>query len=256
MIFRWLRNRKRRKLLAAPVPDHWSTLLMQRVPFYRELDEADRATLVDIARVIITEKRWEPCGGLARIEDDTKLMIAIQAALLLLRIDHEYYRRIRSILVYPSVIAAPQQRGDLHVMIGIAGEADPTGTIALALDIAEAGLSNGLDGRNVVIHEFAHALDFMDHYVDGTPALADRQQFERYVTVMNEHYEALCDHAERGRSTLLNHYGATNPAEFFAVATEAFFEKGPMLARKHSELYDVLAAYYGQDTAQWRVRSP
>lgn len=255
MIFRWWRNRKRRKILAQPAPEGWLRLLSQRVPFYRELGETDRATLLDIARVIVAEKRWEPCGGLERIDEESKLLIAIQAALLLLRIDHEYYRRIHSILVYPSVVAAPSRRGDLHVQVGVAGQADPTGTIALALDIAEAGLSNGLDGRNVVIHEFAHALDFMDHCIDGTPSL-DRSLFDRWVSVMTEHYEELCDDAQRSRSTLLNKYGATNPAEFFAVATEAFFEKGPMLARKHRELYDVLAAYYGQDTAAWRVRSP
>lgn len=255
MIFRWLRNRKRRKMLAAPAPAHWPDLLRKRVPFYRELDAADRDALVDIARVIVAEKDWRSGGGLDSVTDETKLLIAAQAALLLLRIDHEYYRRVDTILVYPSLLNDSSFVSEPNAEIRIGGYAHPDGTIALALDVAEAGLSNGLDGRNVVIHEFAHALDFMDKCVDGTPVL-DGSLFDRWVSVMTEHYEALCEDAEEGRRTLLNTYGATNPAEFFAVATEAFFEKGPLLARKHRELYDVLAAYYGQDPAAWRVRSP
>ena len=106
------------------------------------------------------------------------------------------------------------------------------------------------DGHNVVFHEFAHALDFNDHVADGTPPLGSREQFDRWVEVMTQHYEELLDSRQRRRS-VLRAYGATNPAEFFAVATEAFFEKPRSMQRKLPELYDVLKDYYRQDPARW-----
>ena len=105
------------------------------------------------------------------------------------------------------------------------------------------------DGRNLVLHEFAHKLDMRDGLADGTPPIADRGAFAAWVKTMTDEYERLRAAAADGRATVLDHYGATNPAEFFAVATECFFEKSRQLRERHPALYDVLQRYYGQDPA-------
>jgi hypothetical protein len=107
------------------------------------------------------------------------------------------------------------------------------------------------DGSNVVFHEFAHVLDGLDRSFDGTPPLGSREQFETWIDVMTEHYESLVGKVQAGRRSVLDRYGATNPAEFFAVATEAFFEKPETMQRRLPDLYEALRGFYGQDPAGW-----
>jgi Mlc titration factor MtfA (ptsG expression regulator) len=252
----WFRRRRRRKLLARSPPAEWEAVLERRVAFYRKLDRIDRRDLFAVARVIVAEKNWEPAGGLEAVSDEAKLVIAAQAALLILRIDHDYYANIRSIVVHPRSVRTPWHEGDFVGEAAVLGQAHPWGPVMLTLDAVMAGAERPHDGRNLVLHEFAHALDFVDHHVDGTPALSTREQYRLWVRVMSEHYERLIDDAERRRASLLDHYGATNPAEFFAVATEAFFEKSDLLRRRHEELYGVLAGYYRQDPAAWSSGAP
>jgi len=256
MIFAWLRRRRRRKLLETPFPEAWSKWL-EALPVWEQLDDDERARLRDTARVIVVEKRWEGCGGF-EITDEVRMTIAAQAALLLIGIEHEYYRRVRTILVYPSTFVIP----DRHSGGGVQGTKSDTpvlglaqyrGPVVLAWDSAQHGGANFRDGRNVVLHEFAHKLDMLDGWADGTPPLRDQTLFEDWVRVLSEEYEDLCEDARKGRRTVLDKYGATHPAEFFAVATESFFEKPRTLERKQKELYDVLKSYYGQDPAA-RVR--
>jgi Mlc titration factor MtfA (ptsG expression regulator) len=108
---------------------------------------------------------------------------------------------------------------------------------------------NELDGHNVVLHEFAHKLDLGEGRVDGVPHLEDDSQYERWAEVMSAEYERLVEDTEKGHATLLDDYAATNAGEFFAVATECFFEKARQMRDRHPELYDVLKSYYRQDTA-------
>jgi Mlc titration factor MtfA (ptsG expression regulator) len=250
MVFRWFRNRRRRKLLAAPAPREWPEWLREDLPFYRRLDEAEQRKLLDLVRVFIAEKHWEGRDGF-ELTDRIKLSIAGQACLLLLHIEHDYYRRVGSIFVYPDTRAAPQRYGLIQEDMPIAGAASHFGPIMLCWNAVRGGAMNSSDGINVVFHEFAHALDFLDHVSDGTPPLGSRQQMGRWVEVMTEHYDELTRRADSGRPSLLSAYGSTNPAEFFAVATETFFEKPAPLKRRLPDLYDVLREYYHQDPVQW-----
>jgi Mlc titration factor MtfA (ptsG expression regulator) len=119
----------------------------------------------------------------------------------------------------------------------------------LSWEAVRAGGQDHRDGHNIVLHEFAHQLDFLDGWVDGTPPLKSPEQYRKWHEVMTAEYERLLQESARGEATLLDEYGATNPAEFFAVATECFFEKPVCMERRHPLLYDVLREYFGQDTA-------
>ena len=193
--------------------------------------------------------------------DEIKVNIAAQAALLILNVEHNYYCRVRSILVYPSTFVLPDENvsGGIRVQgkTPVLGLAAHRGPVVLAWDAARHGSYNPADGRNVVFHEFAHKLDMLDDYADGTPPLRNRKQYKTWVRIMTVEYDALVDRAERRRATLLDKYGAEEPAEFFAVATECFFEKPRPMKRRHAELYAVLSDYYRQDPAgRGRRRTP
>ncbi len=122
--------------------------------------------------------------------------------------------------------------------------------IVLAWDAAQRGAAHPSDGQNVVLHEFAHQLDFEDYSTDGAPALATRAEYLAWARVMSSEFKALRAAEEAGTPTVLDTYGATNPAEFFAVATEAFFERPRALRARHPELYAELGRFFRQDPAR------
>jgi Mlc titration factor MtfA (ptsG expression regulator) len=251
VIFSWLRKRRRKKLLAEPFPKHWLPWL-EKQPFYRGLDEGERAPLHDILRVIVAEKNFEGCAGL-EITEEMKVVIAAQAALLLLGIDHDHYRRVRTILVYPSSYSVDRMRREAGGIVSdgahVAGQAWYRGPVILSWDAAEHGAWDPKDGHNLVLHEFAHKLDMLDGSVDGTPPLREREDYRTWARVMTEEFSNLKAGRRRGRKTVLDRYGATNEAEFFAVATETFFEKSLQMEKHHPELYALLRNFYRQDPA-------
>ena len=204
--------------------------------------------------MLVEEKDWEGCGGL-EMTDEIRVTIAAQACLLILNIEHEYYRRVTSILVYPAAYKTMPSRGrDGVIREGQAnlGEAWLRGPVVLSWDDARRGALDPKDGHNLVFHEFAHKLDMLDGAADGTPPLADQETLRQWVQTMTREFAALRDAAERGRKTVLDTYGATNPAEFFAVATECFFEKARQLRQRHPAVYELLKDYYQQDPAERR----
>ena len=254
MLFDWLlrplRRARRHRLLADPFPDDWLPIL-DRLPFYRALDEGGRRRIRKDLRVLIVEKSWEGCGGL-ELTDEIQVTIAAQASLLLLGIEHEYYRDVHSILVYPGAyltLPQPDAAGVVRPGRVNLGEAWQRGPVVLAWDAAQRGAFDPRDGRNLVLHEFAHRLDMLDGLADGTPPMHTRVELGEWVTAMTTEFRRLRDDVQHHRATVLDKYGATNPAEFFAVATECFFEKGRQLRRRHPELYEVLHHYYHQDPA-------
>jgi Mlc titration factor MtfA (ptsG expression regulator) len=258
MLFAWLKQRRRRQLLATPFPAEWLAFLRDNVALYATLTEAEQVKLRDLLRVFVAERNWEGCGGLT-VTEEMKVTIAAQACLLVLNIDHDYFGRVPSILVYPSGYRAPAERhpdGTAGGGPGRLGEAWYRGPVVLAWDSVLGGGKDAHDGQNVVLHEFAHQLDFLDGYADGTPPLSSREEYRRWHEVMTTEYARLVRESQQGRARVLDAYGATNPAEFFAVATEAFFEKAVPLMERHPALYEVLRGYYRQDTAERVSRRP
>lgn len=252
MLFSWLRRRRRRKVLSAPPPSQWNSYL-EGLPFFGTLTGPEQVRLVADARILVAEKNWEGCGGLD-LTEEMQVVIAAQAALLILNLDHEFYRRTASILVYPSTFVLPEryQRDGMVQASGtpVLGLAHHGGPVVLAWDSAWHGAENAKDGRNVVFHEFAHKLDMLDQMANGTPPLHQRDQYQAWQRIMTREFEKLNVAADKRRRTLLDKYGASNPAEFFAVATECFFEKSRLLRDKHPELYQQFQTYYRQDPAE------
>ena len=254
MIFSWLKKRRRRWALAEPFPAEWEQWLAGRVPHFASLSAGDTRRLRELVQVFIAEKNWEGCKGLV-VTDEMRVTIAGQACLLLLGIEHDYFRNVDSILVFPrQFVSMTKQEMDASGVVhesdqASLGEAWRDGPVILSWSDSKAGGMNPHDGLNVVIHEFAHKLDLRDGVVNGTPPLKNRAEYARWAEVMQREYEVLVEHSTKGKATLLDDYGATNPGEFFAVAVECFFEKPVQMSRKHGELYSVLAQYFGQEPA-------
>lgn len=245
------RERRRERLRSAPFPDNWEEVLRKNVPHYGRLDDADRAELRGHIQVFLAEKHFEGCGGLG-LTDEIRVTIAGQACLLLLRRDTDVYPRLVTILVYPTayIALAREPIGGGVVLEGEVarlGEAWREGVVVLAWDETLAGAADIHDGHNVVLHEFAHQLDQQDGVADGAPILGQRSRYVTWARVLGAEFEQLRRDTDRGRPGVLDEYGSTNPAEFFAVATECFFEKPVELRRAHRELFDELAAFYRLD---------
>ena len=227
------------------------------VAHYCMLDDAERAELRAMIQVFLGEKHWEGCGGLD-LTDEIRVTIAAQACLLQLGLPHDYYRDVESILVYPSTVVPPERHpgvfervdGPVEPSVPILGQALDWGTVILVWDDVVHGARHPEQGHNLVYHEFAHKLDMLDGAADGTPPIADRAQLAEWVAVCSHEFLRLRHLANNGHKTFLDAYGAKNEAEFFAVATEEFFDR-PLDLQKHApDLYRVLSAYYRQDPAE------
>ncbi|HEX6040508.1 M90 family metallopeptidase [Longimicrobium sp.] len=251
-MFGFLKRRRRARIRQQPFPPAWLAIIERNVPMYARLSPDDQAELRRKVLVFVAEKNFEGAGGL-EMRDEVRVTIAAQACILLLRLDDdEYYPRLRSIVVYPDAYRVPGQQRDGAVVAGDAvhlGESWQHGAVVLAWNSARRGAVDPRDGKNVILHEFAHQLDQEDGAADGTPELEAWACYAPWGRVLSEHYLALRKVAGRGGKAVLDTYGATNEAEFFAVATEAFFERPALLQARHPDLYEELARYFNQDPA-------
>ena len=252
-MFSWFKNRRRRKLLAEPFPGEWHDFLSDNVYHYKQLSDDQQAKLRDNTRIIAAEKSWEGCEGLD-VTEEMKITIAAQASLLLLGHDPGYYfDGVHSVLIFPDVItrSGRQQSGLIvdereHEMLGEAWQGGP---IVLSWpDVLDGGRNAG-DGRNLVLHEFAHHLDGLDGEMGGAPPMPNRADQQRWYRVTEREFQRLVDAAEQRKATLLDSYGASNKAEFFAVSTECFFERPRDMRKRHPDLYEILHDFYRQDPA-------
>jgi len=221
------------------------------------LNDSERVTLRQLVRIFISEKYWEGCGGI-ELTDEIRVTIAAQACLLLLGLPHNYYQNVETIIVYPSTVVPPHRKlGFFETALApvespqpIIGQAMHQGPVIIVWDAALHGGRHPESGHNVVYHEFAHKLDMLDGMADGTPPLRDRQEYRNWVKICSREYLRLKHEAEQGRKTFLNVYGAYSEAEFFAVATEQFFDQPLLMMKNAPDLYNVLKEYYRQDPAQ------
>jgi Mlc titration factor MtfA (ptsG expression regulator) len=248
-----IRLRPSVRFRTAPIPDGWRAIVDRDVPFARSLSTQDRERLLRLIQVFVHDKPFEGCGGL-EITEEMKVTIAAHACLLLLHLEGPCYPTVDRILVYPTGFVpkyAPQYRssGIERVPVPLKGKAWRDGVVVLSWDDVRAGASNPTDGDNVALHEFAHQLDHEDGTGGGTPVLDSPSLVRTWGRVLSAHYEQLRRDVHQGHPTVLDAYGATNPAEFFAVATETFFEKPHQLQAAEPELYEELKEYYHQDPA-------
>jgi Mlc titration factor MtfA (ptsG expression regulator) len=239
-VIRWLKRRLRGH---RPFPPPWQGVLAERVAFYPDLEAAAKKRLHHHIQTFIWEKHFIGANGF-EITDEVKVVIAAAAARLVLHLDFSVYNSLTEIIVYHSTYKHPDED---HAVFG---EAHTWGTVVLSWDAVVQGLANPDDGHDTATHEFAHVLDYYgDREFNGTPELRARDHYRPWAMVMSTRFRAL----EKGRSPerkVLRRYGATNEAEFFAVATESFFEKPEQMKKHTPDLYDELCQFYGLDPAQ------
>lgn len=238
------------------LPDDWSAIVADHVGLWRLLDAGERAGAAEAADWLLRHKHWEAARGF-ELTPVMTVTIAVQAAVLVLDLGVDELREVSAVVVFPTGMQSVGARtGPIEGTVSdgplpILGEAhERRGPVLVAWDRAEIEAREPGHGGNVVLHELAHKLDMVDHLVDGRPPLHGRVDPQRWFDVCREVFTAMQEGEDRGP---LDPYGATNPAEFFAVATETFFDVPVALERGEPALYDVLRDYFGQDPAA-RVR--
>jgi hypothetical protein len=248
-------EQRRKRLRSQPFPAEWRGILKRRVPFFRRLPADLQIQLRKHILVFLAEKAFVGCKGLV-VTDEMRVTIAAQACLLILNRRTGYYPNLRQILVYPGAFIVNRVQTDGIGVLQeqrqvLAGESWSRGQVILSWEDAAEGAAVVDDGRNVVIHEFAHQLDQESGHANGAPVLARRDHYPRWSQVMREEFDKLQAQARIGEASLLSHYGATSPAEFFAVISEVFFEQPQRLAAEQPGLYRELGRYYRVDPASW-----
>lgn len=249
-------SQRRERQQAEAFPPAWRAIIRRSVPLAASLPADLQMQLRRHIQVFLAEKAFVGCQGLV-IDDEVRVTIAAQACLLLLNRPTDYFPALRQVLVYPSAFEVDIEHTD---DIGVvqsgrdwrAGESWQEGQVILSWEDVLTGAADPHDGWNVVIHEFAHQLDSETGLTDGTPALANPERQASWSRVMQAEFESLVAALERGEEdTFLDPYGASDPVEFFAVVTEAFFEQGPELRAHHPALFEELLAFYRVDTSAW-----
>lgn len=257
-MFGWLRERRRRRVLDAPFPDAWRAVLEDNVEPYTHLAAADRQRLEQLIQIFIDEKEFEGCDGLV-IDDLKRVTIAAEACLLILHqfddLSTPLYPDLVTILVYPHAFRSPLPMRSGPIVIETPdvrlGESWTRGMVVLSWDSVRQGSHNWHDGHNVVLHEFAHQLDAASGDMNGAPVLGASARYTAWARVLGSEYDDLKARLERGGASDIDAYGATSPAEFFAVITEMFFEKPHALERRHPELFGELLDFYRIDPRAW-----
>lgn len=235
--------------------DEWVGMLKKNVPFYSLLPDDLRHLLHERIALFISSTRFEGCNGLD-LTEEMIITVAAQACVLVLKRDGEPYPELRTVYLYPSTFSSVQKsrdafgivtEGEVHRL----GESWETGTVILSWPSVEHGAKNIHDAENVTFHEFAHQLDHEDGATDGAPGLPSREAYRSWARVFSENYADFQKLLEGGKRILIDPYGATNPAEFFAVVTETFFEKPKQLHKKRPDLYDEMKEFFGVDPETW-----
>ncbi len=244
-----------KQALNAPFPEEWVSIVESNIGVYRSLPKPLRLQLRKLIKQFLHQKNFTGASGL-EITDEIRVTIAAEACMLLLNRKTNVYPSLRFIIVYPTAFVVDRPQGGADGIVsegrkGLLGESWSNGKVILAWDNVLHGSSNFADGQNVVLHEFAHQLDSESGSTNGAPILVGQNCLRTWASTLSEEFEDLQKDAWKGKRSLIDHYGATNPAEFFAVATETFFEKPAQMAKHHSELFEVLKCYYRIDPRDW-----
>lgn len=254
------RQYRRKKIQQQPFPAAWRQILKHRMPYFRALPADLQLQLKKLIQVFVAEKQFVGCADLV-VTDEMKVTIAAQACLLLLNKPAHYYPKLKQILIYPAAFVVPTAQSDTAGVVSEMaqvrlGESWQTGQIILSWvdTLKSAAICN--DGHNLVIHEFAHQLDQLKGQATGAPLLSSTQAYQEWSLVLSHEFEQLQKQLAQGLPTLFDSYAATNPAEFFAVISEVFFEQPDLFAAQHGALYQQLRSFYALDPLSWAQTHP
>jgi len=253
-MFGFFKQKRRKEWLALPLTDDERALLSEWMPHWDYLGPEEQDRLGGVIQVLRHEKNYEGCGGL-ELDDGMPLLIAANAGLLIFNRPGNYYPGLSSVLLYPEAfVVRDVHAGEDSLIVQEAeereGEAWETGAIVLSWEDIMTDMQE-FDGRNVVVHEFAHHLHSNAWGPDRSPGLASPQGIARFEAVLQREFEALQRRVHRRRGTFLDPYGAEAPEEFFAVATESFYDLPLEMRAKHPDLYEQLSLFYQCNPAKW-----
>lgn len=251
-----LQRWRRQRIMAQPFPHIWRKIVKRRLPFFWALPADLQLKLKKHIQVFLHEKDFIGCGGLV-ITDEIRVTIAAQACLLLLNRPADYYPGLHSILVYPAAFIVPQRQPDGAGIVSdqagvLLGESWGQGKVILSWQDSLKGAAHPTDGHNVVLHEFAHQLDQQTGFANGAPVLGSDGDLKHWSDVFQRAFYQLQQQLARGETTLVDPYAATNPAEFFAVVTEVFFEQPRQLQQQQPALYQQLSQFYRLNPLSWQ----
>lgn len=247
------RKAHQKRLMNAPFPSEWIEILKKNLPPYLHLPDELRNRLHGYINVFLDGKYFEGCGG-QEITDEIRVTVAAQACLLIIGQSSECYPKLRSILVYPHTYVAGGKGlfgAQNEPPSARLGESWQNGSVVLSWNSVKGGAVNFDDGHNVTLHEFAHQLDQADGTADGTPILENFSCYSSWARSLSGEYRLFLKKVKKHKKTVIDKYGATHPAEFFATATEAFFEKPEQLSKNSPDLYEELKSYYKLDPSDW-----
>ena len=249
MFKRW---RRRRTLARYAIPDALWDQTVEATPSFGTLDAAALGRLRDLSLLFAREKAIVPAADY-ELDDAQRLRIAALACRPILELGLDSYDHVLSVVVHPDEFVVPDREyvdeaGVVHLGDDVlSGEAWEQGPVVLAW--REVLASGRGDGYDVVAHEFAHKLDLLGGEVDGMPPLHGDMSEPAWSEAFAQAYEQLRAALDRGESPWLDPYAAEDPAEFFAVCSELFFDTPARLEREHAAVYAQLARFYRQDPA-------
>ena len=249
VLFQWFKKRRRQRILAEGFPPEWEHILKLNAVFMRSLPVSQQSKIRADIQILVAEKNWEGCGGLT-LSDEHRITVAAQIARMTLHFEAEYFDDVQSILLYPVAYTA---KASEHLGSGVVvegpsdrlGEAWYRGPVILAwADVLHTARHSG-SRQNVVIHEFAHQLDMRNgSHADGYPTIESPRIAEEWLRVMPQALERLTELCRSGVASVLDCYGATNPAEFFAVASESYFQQPKELKQQWPHVFELLDGFY------------
>lgn len=253
-----LQRSRRNNLFLKPLPPDWIQILEKNVSIYSLLPQNLREELHGRINIFLDEKEFIGCAGL-QISNEIRVTIAGNACILLLKRDKRCFPRFTTILIYPDTYVSREVKSDglvvVHEESVRAGESWYRGPVVLSWADVMRGSLNNSDGHNVVLHEFAHKLDEENEIMNGLPVLRDSSHYAEWAEVLSKEFDSLLVRVDRGTNSVIDAYGAVSPSEFFAVATESFFEKPLLMKNKLPDLYQQFRRFYNLDPAAWRNTS-
>lgn len=245
-----------KRALKQPMPPGLIAILERNIPVYSRMAAPLRQQLHALVQQFLFQKKFIGCEGL-EVDDEMRVTIAGQACLLLLNRPSRVYPALHAVLVYPGAFLVPRNHVDAAGVVtptrqDLLGESWGDGRVVLSWDHVRRGAHDWTDGQNVVLHEFAHQLDSESGSNNGAPYLGSQDSYRSWAAVLSRDFANLRADAVYGQHSVLDHYGATSPAEFFAVATETFFEKPYQMAERHPALFAEFGKYYRVDPREWQ----
>jgi len=251
---RYRQYRKTRDLLVTPLYENEWDIIINKVPLCDKMPTELRPALEGKINVFLDQVEFIGCNG-QEITEAMQLSIAAQASLMVVNTDM-WYDTLQTVLVYPHSFKSQQTVRNGYVetteTINRIGESWARGPVILSWAHSKQGAINDVDGNNVVLHEFAHQLDALSSYTDCAPILHKDHDFDDWERVFTKAYNSLVRDSDAGRPSFLDQYGATAPAELFAVAVEAFFEKPRQMRDHEPDIYDQLSQFFRLDPVNWK----